>query len=164
MTFEATKKLAVALAGTGVAIALALGSPATARADVVDDLANEFTTAQGAGQIPNLLNQSLKLRAAGFRPTNGEIATLQDALKDRPNQTPLINALKGMVAGQGHRMQQAQAANRGQGPVSVGINQYDPSSPGCVNFGPGGVNIGGGPNGPYQIGGQPGSVVGPPMG
>jgi hypothetical protein len=162
MTFEATKRLAAAVAGTGLALALAFGSSATARADVVDDLANEFTTAPGAGQIPKLLNQSLKLRAAGFRATNGEMAALQDSLNSRPNQTPLINALKEMVSGQTHRMQQAQAANRGQGPVSIGINQYDPTNPGGVSFGPGGVNIGGGPNGPYQIGGQPGTVVGPP--
>jgi hypothetical protein len=162
MTFEATKRLTVALAGAGLAIALAFGSPATARADVVDDLANEFTTAPGAGEIPKLLNTSLKLRAAGFRATNGEMAALQDSLNSRPNQTPMINALKQMVAGQTHRMQQAQAANRGQGPVTVGINQYDPNSPGGVSFGPGGVNFGGAPNGPYQIGGQPGTVVGPP--
>ncbi|HZQ32962.1 MAG TPA: hypothetical protein VFB19_14655 [Mycobacterium sp.] len=157
-------KVAAALAGAGLAVALVMGYAPAAHADVIDDLANEFTTAAGAGQIPSLLNQSLKLRAAGFRPTNGEIAAIQESLKYRPNQTPMINALKDTVAGQTHRMKQAQAANKGQGPVTIGINQYDPNSPGGVTVGPGGINIGGGANGPYQIGGQPGTVVGPPVG
>lgn len=167
MTFERRRirlSATAALAGAGMAVALALGLAPAAHADVIDDLATEFTTAAGAGQIPSLLNQSLKLRAAGFMPTNAELAAVQDSLKYRPNQTPMINALKETVAGQTHRMKQAQAANKGQGPVTIGINQYDPNSPGGVTVGPGGVNIGGGANGPYQIGGQPGTVVGPPMG
>lgn len=167
MTFEPKKtgptwrrNLAAALAGAGLAVALALGSaPGLAYADVLDDLANEFTTASGGGEISNLLNQSLKLRAMGVRPTNGELTAVQDALKYRPNQTPLIKALKAAVAGQTHRYQQSQAANQKPG-YSVGINQYDPNNPGGVSVGPGGIGIGGGTN-QYQIGGQPGTVVGP---
>src|SRR5262245_45641819 len=129
MTFEPKntssgwrRSVAAALAGTGLAAALALGSaPGMARADVVDDLANEFTTAAGAGQISGLLNQSLKLRAMGVKATAGELAAVQDSLKYRPNQTPMITALKDMVAGQTHRYQQAQAANQKPG-YSVGIN------------------------------------------
>ena len=150
-------------AGAAMAVAFALGSAPAAHADVLDDLAQEFTTAQGAGPISTLVNQSLKLRAAGFRLTNGEAAAIQQALNDRPNQTPLINALKEAVAGQTKRMQQAKAASQGQGPYTIGINQYDPNSPGGVTAGPGGVNIGGGAT-PWQIGGQPGTVVGPPSG
>jgi hypothetical protein len=156
------RTLAGALASTGLAVALTLGStPATAHADVLDDLANEFTTAQGAGQIPALLNQSLKLRGAGYNLTNGETAAIQDALTRRPNQTPLINALKDAISGQTKRMKQNKIAQSGgqQGPFSVGINQYDPNSPGGVTAGPGGINFGGGG---WQIGGQPGAVVGPP--
>ena len=156
------KAIAAALAGTGLAVALALGSTPVAQADVLDELANEFTSAQGAGQISGLLNQSLKLRAAGVRLTNGEIGAIEDAMKYRPNQTPLINALKDAVEGQTHRLEQAKAAQQQQ-QFTVGINQYDPNSPGGVTVGPGGINIGGNP-GPYQIGGQPGQVVGPPMG
>ena len=77
MTFEPNKSgpawrrtVGVALAGTGMALALALGyAPGMARADVLDDLANEFTTAAGGGEIPTLLNQSLKLRGVGFPAT-----------------------------------------------------------------------------------------------
>ncbi|HEY7052414.1 MAG TPA: hypothetical protein VH496_09830 [Mycobacterium sp.] len=156
-------RIAVALTGAGLAVALALGAAPAAHADVIDDLASEFTSAQGAGEISSLLNQSIKLRAAGFRLTNGEVAAIQDAMKDRPNQTPLIRALKEAVAGQGHRMQQAQVAAKQQGPFSIGINQYDPNSPGGVSVGPGGINFGGGP---YRIGDgrSPGQAVGPPTG
>ncbi|MGE5695493.1 MAG: hypothetical protein ACM4D3_09735 [Candidatus Sericytochromatia bacterium] len=151
---------AAAIAGTGVAVAVALGPAAgAAHADVLDDLAQEFSTAAGAGQVSTLLNQSLKLRAAGVKPTGAELTAVQDALKYRPNQTPMIDALKDMVAGQSHRLEQAQAAKKGD--VSIGINQYDPSSPGGITAGPGGINIGGGA---WTIGDgrSPGQSVGPP--
>jgi hypothetical protein len=154
------RAVGAALAGTGVAVAVALGSAGMARADVLDDLANEFTTAAGAGQVSTLLNQSLKLRAMGVKLTGAELTAIQDSLKYRPNQTPLVNALKDAVAGQTHRLEQAQAAQQ-RGGYTVGINQYDPNSPGGVTMGPGGIDLGGGSN-TYQIGGQPGSVVGPP--
>jgi hypothetical protein len=155
------RTVAGALASTGLAVVLTLGStPVTARADVLDDLATEFTTAQGAGQIPSLLNQSLRLRGAGYNLTNGENAAIEDAMTRRPNQTPLINALKDAVAGQTQRMKQNKLAqSQGQpGPIGIGINQYDPSSPGGITAGPGGINIGGGG---WQIGGQPGTRIGP---
>jgi hypothetical protein len=149
-----------ALAGMGLAVALALGpAPGMARADVLDDLANEFTTAAGGGEVSTLLNQSLRLRATGFQPTAGELAAIQDSLKYRPNQTPMIKALSAAVQGQTHRMKQAQAGNQQPG-YTVGVNQYDPNNPGGVSLGPGGVNLGGGAT-PWQIGGQPGTQVGP---
>ena len=165
MTLEPKKTwrrtIAASLAGTGLAVALALGSaPGMARADVLDDLANEFTTAAGAGPVSTLLNQSLKLRAMGVKPTVGELAAVQDSLKYRPNQTPLINALKDAVQGQTHRLEQAQAAKK-QSPNTIGINQYDPNSPGGITAGPGGINIGGGA---FTIGDgrSPGQAAGPP--
>jgi hypothetical protein len=165
MTFEPKKSgpawrrtVGVALAGTGMALALALGSaPGMARADVLDDLANEFTTAAGGGEIPTLLNQSLKLRGVGFPATPGELAAIQDSEKYRPNQTPMIKALSAAVQGQTHRMKQAQAGNPPQC-CTVGVNQYDPNNPGGLSAGPNGVGLGGGA---YKIGGQPGTSVGP---
>lgn len=150
-----------ALAGAGLAVGLVLGSaPGTARADVLDDLAQEFTTAAGASPVSALLNQSLKLRASGVKPTGAELTAVQDALKYRPNQTPMITALKDMIAGQTHRLEQAQAAAKGGNDYTIGINQYDPSSPGGVTVGPGGINIGGGS---WTIGDgrSPGQSVGP---
>ena len=159
---RATRRRTVgaALAGTGLAVALALGSaPGMARADVLDDLANEFTTAAGGGQVSTLLNQSLRLRAMGIQPTAGELAAIEDSMKYRPNQTPMIKALSATVQGQTHRLKQAQAGNQQPG-YTIGVNQYDPNNPGGVSLGPGGVNLGGGST-PWQIGGQPGTQVGP---
>jgi hypothetical protein len=146
-----------ALGSTGVAVAIALGSAVPANADVIDDLSQEFRQGAGGGQVSNLLDQTLKLRATGYKPTGSELAGIQDALKYRPNQTPLIRALQNAIDGQTHRMQQAQAA-AGQSGYTIGINQYNPSAPGGVTAGPGGINVGGGA---WSIGGQPGTRVGP---
>jgi hypothetical protein len=167
MTLQGRKTISVwrrtataALASSGMALVLMLGSgPAIARADVFDDLGNEFSTASGAGQVSKLLNESLKLRAMGFRATKAETDGVVKSQNYRPNQTPMIHALQDAVAGQTHRMQQAQAAG-GQGGYTVGINQYDPNSPGGVTAGGGGINLGGG-NGSYTIGdGGAGTVPG----
>jgi hypothetical protein len=139
---------------------LGFGS-AIAHADVFDDIANEYAHGAGTGPVANLVVQSIKLRQMGFKPTQANVAEVTDALNDRPNQTPLIKALQQTVDLQNHLMQQQQAIQGGNNPVTIGINQYDPSSPGGITAGPGGINVGGGP---VQIGGQPGSRVGPPRG
>jgi hypothetical protein len=153
--------MAASLASTGMAVVLMFGlSPASARADVLDDLAKEFTTAAGGGELSNLLNESLQLRAAGYRPTKSAYDAIQNALNYRPNQVPLIHALQASVAVQMKQKQEADTmAGNGQQPFTVGVNQYDPSNPGGINAGPGGVGIGGGP---VRIGG--GQLLGPPPG
>ncbi len=134
-----------ALTAAAVAVALMFGStPATASADVLDELAQEFTTSAGGGQVANLLHESLKLRSMGFKPTKAQLDSIQDALRYRPNQKPLISALEETIAAQTTKMQQAEAIAQKQGPYTIGINQYDPSSPGGVTVGRDGINIGGG--------------------
>jgi hypothetical protein len=157
MTLQRLKKTMTAgIASTAITVGLVAGlGPATAHADVIDDLAVEFSTAAGAGQVASLLNQSLKLRSMGIRPTKAEMDGIQTALNYRPNQKPLISALQEAVAGQTKRFQRAKAGQ--QGPFTVGINQYDPNNPGGVTAGPGGVNIGGGG---YTIGDGPAPVPG----
>lgn len=136
---------ASALTAVAVAVGLMLGSvPPTANADVLDTLAEEFSTAAGAGQVAGLLNQSLKLRASGIKPTKAELTNIENALNYRPNLKPLISALEETVSAQNTRLQQAQAIAKNQGPTTIGINQYDPTAPGGVTAGPGGINIGGG--------------------
>jgi hypothetical protein len=156
-----TKTVAAGLASTGMAGVLMFGlGPATARADVLDDLAKEFTTAAGGGQMSDLLNQSLQLRAMGYRPTRAAYDSITNALNYRPNQVPLIHALQASLAGQMKQKQQVDTmAGNGQQCCTVGINQYDPTNPGGVTAGPGGVGIGGGP---VRIGG--GQLLGPPAG
>lgn len=150
--FTWRRTTAAAFASAGMAVTLMFGSStATARADVIDDLGKEFTTAAGGGPVATLVNQSLKLRAMGFRPTKGQLNAIQQAENYRPNQTPLIKALQETVAGQVKLQQETQALQGSQNQVVLGINQYDPSSPGGVTAGPGGVNLGGGSN-QYTIG------------
>jgi hypothetical protein len=161
MRLQRLKKTVTAgVAGSGMAAALMFGfGGGTAHADVLDDLAGEYHTSAGAGEVANLLNQTLQLRAAGFRPTNAQYAEIQHAMDYRPNQVPLIHALQDTVAGQRKLMSLANAAGNGQQPFTVGVNQYDPNNPGGVTAGPGGVNVGGGP---VRIGG--GQVLGPAPG
>jgi len=148
---KTARRAAAGVTTTGIAVALMLAAgPGTARADVIDELANEFTTASGAGPVANLVNQSLRLKAAGFRPTAGELTAITQAETYRPNQTPLIKALQETVAGQ-TKLQQMAQATQGQNGFSIGINQYDPNNPGGLTAGPGGVNLGGGSN-QYTIG------------
>ena len=150
------------VASTALAFGLMFGfGSATARADVIDDLAKEFTTAAGEGIVPGLLNKSLALRAMGYKPTAAELAEIQTAMTYRPNQTPLIHALQATVSGQMRLKNMADTLNGGgQGQCcTVGVNQYDPSNPGGITAGPNGVGVGGGP---VRIGG--GQLLGPPTG
>ena len=92
-----------------------------------------------------------------FGSVGSVFATIASAFTRRP----MINALKDMITGQTHRLEQAQAAAKGGNHYTIGINQYDPSSPGGVTVGPGGITIGGSP---WTIGDgrSPGQAVGPP--
>lgn len=101
MTTQATRNTAGwrrKFVGGLISAALATGlvlvaGPAPARADVLDDLAQEFSVGSGAGQVANLLKATLKLRAAGYRPSRANLDEITKALSYRPNQKPLIEAL-----------------------------------------------------------------------
>jgi hypothetical protein len=131
----------VVSASLAVGLTLGFGS-ATAHADGLDELEQEFTTARGAGQVANLLNTALELRAMGFKPTQAEYAEIQDALRYRPNQTPLIDALKVTVARQLRTQQHMQQVSD---PQVTGINQLPPGqeSNSRAPF-DGGISFGGG--------------------
>jgi hypothetical protein len=110
--------------------------------------------------VANLVTTSLKLRAAGFRPTKAHYDAITKAMAYRPNQTPLIRALDETVAAQNKLKQQAEAL-AGNNQFTLGINQYDPNNPGGVTAGAGGINIGGGAA-TIGDGHAPGQSVGPP--
>ncbi|MGV0838313.1 hypothetical protein [Mycolicibacterium thermoresistibile] len=118
---------------TAVGSALAAGvlmvaGMGTAHADVLDDVYGEYATGRGGGQVSNLVHDSMKLRAQGFAPSRSNLTAIEDALAYRPNQKPLIDALKDTVAYQ--RKRQAQAANaQPSNPFTVGINQLPPGVP-----------------------------------
>ena len=162
MTLQRLKKTVIGgVASIGMAVALMIGfGPATAHADVLDDVAGEYASGAGGGQVSKLVVQSIKLRNMGFKPTKVQLDAITEALDHRPNQTPLVHALQDTIAAQNRLKNEAEAV-AGQSPFTIGINQYDPDSPGGVTAGPGGINLGGGA---WTIGdgNAPGQTVGPP--
>lgn len=111
-----------AMAAGALAAVLTVGfGSATAHADVLDDIAVEYMTGEGGGQVSKLIDDSLLLRAQGFRPSKSNITALTEALDRRPNQVPLIEALKSTLAFQRKLQAQQAAAIAPQGPLA-GIN------------------------------------------
>jgi hypothetical protein len=104
----------------------------------------DYDTGAGGGQLSNLIHAVLKLRAQGYRASEANRVAIEDALNYRPNQTPLINALKETLAYQQKMKQRAESAP--SNPVTVGINQLPPGTvPDPTNPGNGaGIFIGGG--------------------
>ena len=128
-----------AVASSALAVGLMMGvGSATAHADVLDDIATDYYSGAGGGQVSNWIKESLHLRSMGFRPSKGNYQALQDALHYRPNEMPLIDALKETVAYQRKIQAQSQQPSN---PVVVGINQPDPNNPSAI----GGFGVSGGP-------------------
>ncbi|EKF21111.1 hypothetical protein C731_4916 [Mycolicibacterium hassiacum DSM 44199] len=82
---------------------------------------SEYRQGDGGGQISKLIDDAVKLRRQGFRPSYANAVALAEALEARPNQIPLIEALKETIAYQ--RKQQAQAQ------MSIGSNAPAVSTP-----------------------------------
>lgn len=95
---------AVVIGGVLAALTIGLASPASA--DVLDDLAAQYSTGAGAGQVANLLGDALNLRQQGFAPKPADLAAVKAALDKRPNQAPLLSALATTVAHQKKRQSQ----------------------------------------------------------
>ncbi len=114
----------------------AAASPASVSGDVIDQLADDYGVGAGGGQVANLLKTVLKLRAMGFKPSKANLEEIQVAMTYRPNQNPLINALKDTVAyqsklkGQMEILQQAQSQQNANSAV-MGAGQM----PGATNPG-----------------------------
>jgi hypothetical protein len=106
---------------------------------------SEYDTGAGGGQVSNLVHDVLALRAQGFRPSNANKVAIQEALDKRPNQTPLVEALKATLAYQ--RKLQAQAAMAQQAQSEPGYNMGQMGQPPTAPGQPG-VAVGGGPGAP----------------
>jgi hypothetical protein len=82
----------------------------------------DYDLGAGGGQLSNYVHEVLTLRNLGFRPSKANQTAIVEALEKRPNQAPLVEALKATVAYQ--RKIQAQAAAQqsqgGNGGFSVG--------------------------------------------
>ena len=74
----------------------------------------DYDLGAGGGQLSQLIHEVLVLRNLGFKPSNANKVAIQKALDHRPNQTPLIDALKSTIAYQRRIQAQAQA-QQGQG-------------------------------------------------
>jgi hypothetical protein len=140
------RRLARALAGSAIAGALVVGfGTPTALSAPADDttetdapatptmtadealaiIAKDYDLGAGGGQLSTLIHEVLALRNLGFKASNANKVAIQEALDKRPNQAPLIEALKETIAYQ--RKLQAQ---------SVAQQQQQQSQPG---FGIGGA-------------------------
>jgi hypothetical protein len=91
-------------------------------------IARDYDLGSGGGQLSTLIHDVLTLRAQGFKPSNANKEAITKALDYRPNQTPLIEALKETLAYQ--RKMQAlqenavapqQGVNMGQTPLPPGV-------------------------------------------
>ena len=137
------RRVAGALAGGAIAGALIVGvGTPTALAVPADDSTDTEAPAQptmtgeqalaiiqqdydlgaGGGQLSNFVHEVLVLRNLGFRPSRANQAAIVEALEKRPNQAPLLEALKATVAYQRRIQAQAQAqqAQGGNGGFSIG--------------------------------------------
>jgi hypothetical protein len=74
----------------------------------------DYDLGAGGGQLSNLVHEVLVLRNLGFRPSKANQTAIAEALEKRPNQAPLVEALKATVAYQ-RKMQSQAAAQQAQG-------------------------------------------------
>ena len=79
---------------------------------------NEYNIGDGGGQLSKLIDDVMALRAQGFKPSNANKLAIEDALDHRPNQTPLVEALKSTLQYQRKLQAQAQMSQQEQGPVA----------------------------------------------
>lgn len=160
---HAWRRIAGVLAGSAIAGALiaGVGAPAAFSAPADDTstdteappamtaeqalaiIDKDYDTGSGGGQISNLVHQVLLLRNQGFRPSNANKNAIVAALDKRPNQEPLIEALKETLSYQ--RKLQAQAAaqqQQGSQPgFQIGGAPTQPGGNGTILPGSGGSTI-----------------------
>lgn len=121
-------------------------APAQTADQLLAIIAQQYDTGAGGGQVSNLIHAVMQLRAQGIKPSESNRAELADALNYRPNQVPLINALKSTLAYQQKTLSRMTPQDNSNS-YTVGINQYDPSNPGVL----GGFGVQG-PNGGVGVG------------
>jgi hypothetical protein len=153
-TGKLRRAAAGAVASSAIAVGLLMGAGSTtAQADILDDIGAKYMQGAGGGQISNFIKESLTLRALGFKPSKANLDELQAGWDYLPNQTRLVDALKGTIAYQRKLQAQMQNSNNPAQPgLNFGVGQppgvpQDPTDPG------GGIYIGG-----------PGNTINQPIG
>jgi hypothetical protein len=79
------------------------------------NIQHDYDLGAGGGQLSNYVHEVLVLRNLGFRPSKANKTAIAEALEKRPNQAPLIEALKATVSYQRRIQAQAEAQQQGQG-------------------------------------------------
>lgn len=157
------RRLTGALAGSAVAGALIVGvgtpaalaapaddtteteapAPAMTGEEALAIIQQDYDTGAGGGQLSNLVHEVLVLRNLGFRPSNANKNAIVAALDKRPNQAPLVEALKSTIAYQ--RKAQAQSVAQQQQGAQPGFAIGGAPAPfdqgGVILGGPGGSSI-----------------------
>jgi hypothetical protein len=128
----------VAVAGGAAAGAAASADAASAAAaatqgDVIDQLADEYAVGSGGGQLSNLLKTVIKLRSMGFKPSKQYLDEIKVAMSHRPNQLPLIGALKDTIAYQQKIQAQMQILQQAQAKNANGAVMGAGAAPGAAN-------------------------------
>jgi hypothetical protein len=98
-------------------------SPDMSADEALAIIAKDYDMGAGGGQLSTLIHQALQLRSQGFKASNANRQAIATALEKRPNQAPLIEALKETIAYQRKLQAQMQNAKTGQQP---GFNQPPP--------------------------------------
>lgn len=105
-------------------------------------IARDYDLGEGGGQLSTLIHDVMTLRAQGFKPSNANKKAITEALDARPNQAPLIQALKETLSYQ-RKMQALQqnavtgqqpGFNIGQTPLPPGVPP-DPGNPNNTGIG-----------------------------
>ena len=142
------RAVTAAMVSSAMAVGLLLGiGSATANADVLDDIGVKYMQGAGGGQISNFIKEALTLRAQGFKPSKGNIESLQAGWDYLPNQSRLVDALKETVSYQ----RKLQALTQ---------NQVNPNQPPGYNLGVGQPPPGMGPALPPGVPADPGQSPG----
>ena len=102
--------------------------------EVLAIIYRDYDVGSGGGQLSNLIHSVMQMRSQGFKPSKANRDAIVEALDHRPNQGPLVQALKETLADQTKQQQQMEAmqGSSGGGPLTIGINQYDPNNPGVL--------------------------------
>lgn len=120
----------------------AANAPKRINADqILMTIHEQYRQGDGGGQISKLIDDAVKLRQQGFRPSNANAEALQAGLDARPNQTPLVEALKSTIAYQRKLQAQQQIAAQEQGPVAGPVPVLPGGSSVQAPAGPGTMTI-----------------------
>ena len=88
----------------------------------------DYDVGSGGGQLSNLIHSVMQMRSQGFKPSKANRDAIVEALDHRPNQGPLVQALKETLAYQTKQQKQMEAM-QGSGGGSPVHRRHQPVRP-----------------------------------